>query len=243
MGSPDIKLEKIHRQAESNPIINLSMRIRETGKIPNIESSKYVKILGRSECSNVLSRTFKKNIKPEDVLNNAVLCYTNSTRNRLNSVIRKMIFGHESKHPVTNDVVICLRNSSNRKTPIYNGYRGFLLESAMEVENHYYDFKVRFPFEDFETKSKRICKHQFGFPKTFKAFSELEPFGMYVMHWSEVGLLFDYGYALTVHKMQGSQADNVILYNEKPAPVNDDTYRRWLYTATTRSSEYLTILK
>ncbi len=34
MSDPILRLEKIHRQAADNPIINLSMQIRENGKIP-----------------------------------------------------------------------------------------------------------------------------------------------------------------------------------------------------------------
>ena len=52
---------------------------------------------------------------------------------------------------------------------------------------------------------------------------------------------FDFGYALTVHKAQGSQWNNVVLFDESFA--FRDTRERWLYTAITRAAETLTIVR
>mgnify|MGYP000038199051 CR=1 FL=1 len=52
---------------------------------------------------------------------------------------------------------------------------------------------------------------------------------------------FDYGYALTVHKAQGSQWNNVVLFDESFA--FRDMRERWLYTAITRAAERLTIVR
>ena len=53
--------------------------------------------------------------------------------------------------------------------------------------------------------------------------------------------LFDFGYALTVHKAQGSQAKRVILFEERNKHQSDEDFRRWLYTAVTRAEEKLII--
>lgn len=55
------------------------------------------------------------------------------------------------------------------------------------------------------------------------------------------GDLFDFGYALTVHKAQGSQAKRVVLFEERFKKMDDDQWRRWLYTAVTRAEEELYI--
>jgi superfamily I DNA/RNA helicase len=55
------------------------------------------------------------------------------------------------------------------------------------------------------------------------------------------GDLFDFGYALTVHKAQGSQAKRVILFEERFKQMSDEEWRRWLYTAVTRAEEELYI--
>jgi exodeoxyribonuclease-5 len=52
---------------------------------------------------------------------------------------------------------------------------------------------------------------------------------------------FDYGYALTVHKAQGSQWDNLVLFDESFA--FRETRERWLYTAITRAAETITIVR
>ena len=51
---------------------------------------------------------------------------------------------------------------------------------------------------------------------------------------------FDFGYALTVHKAQGSQWNNVVLFDESFA--FRDTRERWLYTAITRAKSLLIIV-
>ena len=52
---------------------------------------------------------------------------------------------------------------------------------------------------------------------------------------------FDYGYALTVHKAQGSQWNDVVLFDESWA--FKETRQRWLYTAITRAAERLTVVR
>lgn len=244
MQNPILKLEKIHRQAENNPIINLSMQIRENGKIPSAyKNNSNISIVKKSEYIDFLKSIYNNSHNPDKLLETAVLCYKNATRSRLNSMIRNMVFGNFNPIPLSNDIVICLRNSSNRKKdPLYNGYRGYFISGVEDYDENFWGGKIRFPHEGIETKAHNLLKHQFGYSKTFSSFSELEKFGMEVTHWSEVGLLFDYGYAITCHKFQGSQSNNIILFNERPAPVNDDTYKRWAYTAVTRSSDKLTII-
>ena len=53
------------------------------------------------------------------------------------------------------------------------------------------------------------------------------------------GDLFDFGYATTVHKAQGSQAKRVILFEERSKHMDDLMWRRWLYTGITRAEEEL----
>jgi exodeoxyribonuclease V len=244
MQDPILRLEKIHRQAADNPIINLSMEVRERGRIPKgYKDNEKVRVIKKTEYIDFLRGIFKDAQDPRKVLETAVLCYKNATRTKLNTMIRNMIFGKISPLPLANDAVICLRNSVNgRKIPLYNGFRGYLVSGIQEFDEHFWEGIIDFPYEGFRTEAFNLLRYQFGYPKTFSSFSELEAFGMEIKHWSEAGLLFDYGYALTVHKAQGSQMNNVVLYNERPAPVSEDNYRRWLYTGLTRSSDQLTII-
>ncbi len=50
---------------------------------------------------------------------------------------------------------------------------------------------------------------------------------------------FDYGYALTVHKAQGSQWDSVALVDE----WSQANRRQWLYTGITRAARRVTVIR
>ncbi len=52
---------------------------------------------------------------------------------------------------------------------------------------------------------------------------------------------FDFGYALTVHKAQGSQWNDIVLFDESFA--FREHRQRWLYTGITRAAERLTIVR
>jgi exodeoxyribonuclease V len=51
---------------------------------------------------------------------------------------------------------------------------------------------------------------------------------------------FDFGYVLTVHKAQGSQWNDVVLFDESAA--FRDNRERWLYTGITRAAKRLTVV-
>ena len=53
---------------------------------------------------------------------------------------------------------------------------------------------------------------------------------------------FAYGYAITVHKAQGSEWDKVLVLEER-FPFDKEEHARWLYTAVTRASDKLVLLR
>ena len=106
---PDYFLTEIHRQAKDNPIIWLSMMVREGKTI----------LPGNYGDSRVLVR---KNLDPVELKEMAiaadqVICGMNRTRQSLNSSIRKLkgLSGRRADfHPTQNDKLICLRNSKEK---------------------------------------------------------------------------------------------------------------------------------
>ena len=52
---------------------------------------------------------------------------------------------------------------------------------------------------------------------------------------------FDYGYAITCWKSQGSEYDKVLLYEEN-FPWEEDMHYQYLYTGITRSKKRLVIV-
>ena len=54
--------------------------------------------------------------------------------------------------------------------------------------------------------------------------------------------LFDFGYAISVHRSQGSEWDNVLLFEEQSQYWDAEFYKRWLYTAVTRAKDGLFVV-
>lgn len=232
MADPDLRLEKIHRQAEGNPIISASAQIRNGTSLFSLKLPKDSRITfaSYSDLQNVLSGEFKS-IK--DSYEKIALCYFNKTRNNVNSLIRKSC-KIKLKSPAENDTVICLRNTKFNERTIYNGMRGTITDIKKSTLNSKcYQAIITFEDDGLELRAN-INKDQFGSEYTFNSFLDCGG-----KKWTDLGMLFDWGYCLTVHKAQGSQYDTAIVIIQRPSMVNDEEYRRWLYTAITRASEKL----
>lgn len=223
MANPLIRLEEIYRQERDNPIINVSEIARKYGSLPFEEFSSTVKKLKKNDCDaqELLTNVFE-NFNNDTM----VLCGYNRTRINLNKAIRSLHF--ESSNPQVGDRVICLKN--NRKMDIFNGMTGTLLDITRSGTDEfpYYDSEISLDFEDFPFYGK-ISLEQFNSPELVER--KIEDLNY-----------FDYGYALTVHKAQGSQSKKVVLFEERFSKMDDDTFRRWLYTAVTRAEEELYII-
>lgn len=225
MQKPNLRLEEIHRQAKQNPIIELSIQARTTG---NILPGKYSETVQKYSSDDL-----DANEKMNELLTNyrkdtLILCGYNKTRKRLNDFIRQSK-GFESPNPSRGDQVICLRN--NHKKNIYNGMIGTIINIEKE-DSDWYSAEIAM---DGETKNYHglISVEQFN-SDTALNFTDRRS---QIMQ----GDLFDFGYALTVHKAQGSQAKRVVLFEERFKQMDDEAWRRWLYTAVTRAEEELYI--
>ncbi|MEK7532894.1 MAG: AAA family ATPase [Patescibacteria group bacterium] len=225
MQTPHVRLEEIHRQAKKNPIIALSITARQSGAIAPGRYGKTVVKYGRdsSETGEVMQEMLT-NYQAETL----ILCGYNKTRKKLNAYIRAAL-GFETTEPSVGDRVICLRN--NHRAKIYNGMLGTITK-IMKMNERSYSADIDIDGED-ETYSGLIATDQFD---ADTALNFTENRSRY--HGID---LFDFGYALTVHKAQGSQAKRVILFEERFGRMTDDEWRRWLYTAVTRAEEELYI--
>lgn len=225
MQTPQITLEEIHRQAKKNPIIGVSIQARQSGSIaPGRYSDAVIKYSREDPEIGETMATMLAAYRS----NTLILCGYNKTRKRLNAHIRSAL-GIESITPVVGDRVICLRN--NHRAKIYNGMLG-TIRRIEEKNPRIYDVDIEIDGED-EAYSGFISVEQFSADSALNFTSDRAQYqGMD---------LFDFGYALTVHKAQGSQAKRVILFEERFPRMTDDDWRRWLYTAVTRAEEELYI--
>lgn len=227
MEKPNIKLEKIHRQAADNPIIKLSIQARKTGHIPIGKFGPHIEKLDQ--------HAMDTQEKVQELLKNygdqtMILTGYNNTRVKINNFIRQHKFFEPSLEPMVGDRVICLRN--NHTKHIYNGMLGDITYLESIDEKYFY---AEIDLDENQTYQGNIYKHQFGAtqPKNYTQGERKLLKGID---------LFDFGYALTVHKAQGSQAPRVILFEERFKQMDDEQWRRWLYTGITRAEKELYIV-
>ncbi len=214
-GEPDFMLTQVHRQAADNPIIALSMQVRE-GTIPDYGTFGQSRIISRHE------------IDSEQILAaDQVLVGTNRTRHLYNQRIRTLL-GYDGYEPWVGERLVCLRN--NRKKGLLNG--GLWTVRARQGRRR---GMLRLDIAAEDGLSKTTTRVQI-LPEFFEGTADSLP-------WTKKrnSDAFDFGYALTVHKAQGSQWDDIVLFDESYAFREHRT--RWLYTAITRAAEKITIVR
>jgi exodeoxyribonuclease V len=210
---PDVMLREVHRQAADNPIIRLSMEVREGGRLS----------VGQYGESRVLPRS---RLGASAVLqSDQVLVGTNKSRRAYNGRMRELL-GFEHPMPEVGEKLVCLRN--DKKKGLLNGgtwtvdklhaMRGTKLRMSLTPEGE-------------AARPTRVSV----LPAFFEGGDEEIPYA--IRRDSDE---FDYGYALTVHKAQGSQWADVVLFDESYA--FRDHASRWLYTGITRASSRLTVV-
>jgi exodeoxyribonuclease-5 len=131
--------------------------------------------------------------------------------------------------PVVGDRVICLRN--NHKKQIFNGMLG-TVNQIFDVTERYIEIEIAMDYEDKKYRG-RVLTSQFKNNNSVNYTADRS-----ITNGID---LFDFGYALTVHKAQGSQARKVILFEERFSKMTDTQWARWLYTGVTRAEEELII--
>ena len=229
--TPHAVLNEVVRQALESPIIRLSMDIR---------NGKWLEYGGPKEC---------RIMTPEEVTDklligaDQIICGKNITRYSLNEQVRRIKFGDEYKlEPINGDKVVCLKNQwdvlGGDGTPLVNGMLGVLDNIAFSDSKLYKPKMVA----DFISDNDELYDQ---IQMDYKMFVKKEPtinennWHLYKKGNRAYG--FDYGYAITCHRSQGSEFDKVIVYDEW---LGDKEYhKRWLYSACTRATEKLVIVK
>lgn len=233
MRDPMLRLEKIHRQAEGSPIIALSRVIREEGSIDIPKGNSTVRRRPYSEIGDVLREAYGMGANALEI---GALCYTNRMRIRLNGEARKAL-GRKGP-PVPGEVLICLKN----RPPVFNGMRGIVKEAKQGYAAWHLDASIAFPEEGLDEAPYTLCAAQFNRDQAFASVEELQDRGIACDKMREAGDLYDFGYALTTHKSQGSSFRHVIFYLDRDEKPWEEDWRRFAYTAVTRASSALTIV-
>jgi exodeoxyribonuclease V len=201
-------------QAQNDPIIRLSMEIRAGHRL---EPGDY-------GSTQVVPRSA---LDPQRVLDaDQVLVGRNATRRAYNTRMRERR-GFEDPLPMAGDKLVCLRN--NRRKGLFNGGL-WVVKERPRSRRQVLALRLR-PDEE---PNGRIVKVSVR-PECFTGAIEKLEWQQRKRHDE-----FDFGYVLTVHKAQGSQWDDVVLFDESFA--FPDSRERWLYTGVTRAAKRLTVV-
>jgi exodeoxyribonuclease-5 len=214
-GEPDAMLTEVHRQAVDDPIIAMSLAVREGRELD----------LGQYGESRVVSR---REISSEDVTGaDQVLVGTNRTRRLYNGRLRELK-GLLDPMPAVGDKLVCLRN--DKAKGLFNG--GTWTVQRLKTADATRVKMDVIPEDDSGKRSVSISVLK----AFFEGDAEAIPFAQ-----RRRSDEFDYGYALTVHKAQGSQWDDVALFDESFA--FRENRARWLYTGLTRAAKRVTVIR
>ncbi len=213
---PDVMLTEVHRQAADNPIVRLSMIVREGGDLPR-------GVYGESA---VIGRD---GLEPGEVTDaDQVLVGRNNTRRSYNGRIRQLL-GREGTTPVAGDTLVCLRN--DRKRGLLNGSL-WTVDKVSRPRKGLLRYNLLPEDGTRGAKATTVSVNPAFFDGTAEGLPLAE---------RRRSDEFDFGYVLTVHKAQGSQWDNVVLFDESFAFRENRS--RWLYTGITRAATRITIVR
>lgn len=220
MLNPDFTLTKIMRQAKESPIIRASQLAIQGKPIPFCKMKGFQKIR-------------KEDLDESHLLwADQIVVGTNASRKALNEVIRE-IRGYDSPVPAPGERMIVLQN--NRKYSVFNGQiiyleeQPFFMQRTQAWSSYFLDeLEKNDPLMAIVGGKRQITFKVSDPPKNTLPSKEI--------------VYLDYGYAISCHKSQGSGWEKVLVMDEGFG-WDEDTKRRWLYTAITRAKKEILIVK
>ncbi len=231
---PHVFLDEVMRQAQESEIIRLSMDIR-AGKPLSKYSGTDVKIIDKGDMVDGMYTW-------ADI----ILCGKNETRFDVNDRMRRYIWNTNDPTPLLGDKVICNHNdwhtfSEIGMQPLVNGLIGEICSfERYPIIVPYYGkldlFKCGLVVDDGEDgfapllmDAKLFLEHKETVTKANYKYLKKIPIKP-----------FEYAYAITCHKAQGSEYNKVLVL-EEDWPGQE--HKRWLYTACTRAAQKLVIVR
>jgi exodeoxyribonuclease-5 len=214
MGNPHFNLEEVHRQALDSGIIEIATMVRQKKMVKN---GKY----GVRGDATKVGSGFLKDI-PFLSSADIVICHSNKTRNSLNKLIREEL-GFGGVCPQVGEKLICVKN--NNHVGVFNGL-GVVITKIEEHGGHYQIDCI----DDGDVLHTNLFVM-----KNYFLGDDHPP-----IRGNTFNTLFEFAYAITGHKSQGSQWDHVIVI-EQPMYNQTITFKsQWLYTTLTRAVHRVT---
>jgi len=214
MARPDFVLSKIHRQAESSPIIRFASETRQ-GVPAKEKTEPGLCIRSKVGFDIPLAATFDQ-----------VICARNKTRTDINMRFRRYLEKPVDKLQL-GDKIIVLRN--NMSFGVFNGMILFV-DLVLEHTTLYTKIDAH---DEIGRKFSNLLVWNEPFTKPL-------PKNFTIPKLRNQQLVYaDWGYCITCHKSQGSEWDKVLVWFEWMHHSIWDN-KRWSYTAITRAAKELT---
>jgi len=214
---PDVLLDEIHRQALDSPILRLADLARRGQRLPYGTIGDGVEVLRYGDPS----------LEERALGAEMILVGRNRTRHGCNAKIRRLLGRPHDTPPTAGDRAICLRN--DHELGLLNGSTWLIERCSPNVEKMTAKIEVSSTDDHDEIECSTWLHHFMAREDELSGFGKRE-------HQE-----FGYGYAITVHKSQGSQYDDVLLFDES-RQFGADAWRH-LYTGITRAAKRLTVVQ
>jgi exodeoxyribonuclease-5 len=262
------QLTKIVRQAEGNPIIQISQQVLhdefkyEPGMKNMVDKTGVVTLTSDNDILKKLLGLYFCNDKFDNNPDYCkVLAWTNATVNTFNNVIRKMKYGNVGKIVQGEKLVVDrpIKYKENNIEVMFTTNEDLVVldveEESRELYGHRYDFyrcqvkgdlitdEIEIIHEDSERDFNIALKKLADDANKEKDIkTRYKKWRNYYAFMEEFAMV-KYNYAVTVHTAQGSTYSNsFMIYHDINKNRRDDEKKRILYTAMTRAKEMLFII-
>jgi len=228
---PDVMLTEIHRQAAESAVIRLATMARLGEPIPYGQHDEFA------------WKMSQRNVTAEMLLNGGqVICGLNSKRFALNNAMRKAAGFNGSALPTgPGEKVICLKN--DHALGLLNGM--FIeLDAVEQIDDQQFQAIIKTEEGDFvggensRGKPRRLPLYSGHFFDHERLDPERDDRDWKV---KKRTIEATFGWAITGHKAQGSQWENVIVFDDKWGRGREQR-AQWLYSAITRAESGLVII-
>lgn len=239
---PDVTLEEIMRQDDGSPIVYLAEKIRKGLPLADDESA--------ADCIWQID----KNTVDKDTANifkwsDQIIAGRNATVAKINQMTREYM-GFTDRLPMVGDKIICKRNAwdvllkgDKFTTALVNGLIG-TCRAVNQIEK-----TDKVPWRD---KPLMTSDYYLNLRPIFEDTAEFkdipfDPESFYETSenrkWMKK-MIFQFAYCITCHAAQGSEWDNVVLYDDSWHDREDPFFQaRWRYTGITRAAKRLVWLR
>ncbi len=211
----DAHLDEIHRQALDSPVLYLADLARRGEPLP----------YGKHGSSEVL-RAGDASLAERALAADMVIVGRNRTRHASNHKIRRL--RGLGVTPEVGERAICLRN--DHMVGLLNGTQWRIERCLADLDRMSASIKVTPVDEGHSVECDTWLHHFFAREEELVNVQD-----------RRTKQEFDYGYAITCHKSQGGQWNNVMVFDESQSFKRDA--HRWRYTALTRAADRVEVVQ